>query len=64
LGSRLIAGVNEVDPMIAVSGTVRARGRVVSLYVARDERRASFHPYRLTGDKQNKRRFPLIGCLR
>ena len=50
--------------MIAVSGTVRARGRVVSLYVARDEPRASFHPYRLTGDKQNKRRFPLIGCLR
>ena len=43
-----IAGVKEVDPVIAVPGTVRARGRVVSLYVAGDEPRASFHPYRLT----------------
>jgi len=40
--------VKEVDPVIAVPGTVRARGRVVSLYVAGDEPRASFHPYRLT----------------
>jgi ABC-type lipoprotein release transport system permease subunit len=43
-----IAGVTEVDPMLSVPGTVRARGRVVSLYVSGDEPRASFHPYRMT----------------
>ena len=43
-----IAGVREVNPVIAVPGTVRARGRAMSLYVAADEPRASFHPYRLT----------------
>ena len=43
-----IAGVTEVDPMLSVPGTVRAHGRVVSLYVSGDEPRASFHPYRVT----------------
>ena len=36
------------DPMLSVPGTVRAHGRVVSLYVGGDEPRASFHPYRVT----------------
>ena len=33
-----IAGVKEVNPMLSVPGTVRARGRVVSLYVAATSR--------------------------
>ena len=34
--------------MLSVPGTVRAHGRVVSLYVNGDDARASFHPYRMT----------------
>ncbi len=61
-----IAGVKEVDPVVAVPATVRARGRVVSLYVAGDEPRASFHPYRLTagsllGDARRRRAARRVG---